>query len=178
MSVWFPLTNVAFDWMHEVHAKDKCEANLFPPCVDEHHYTASVCACACACVCTCVRAVLCRSTFDGIRGTARRTPQYTQCRSTLRAVRRSIRSAAVHCGELYCVVESRSGVNRLEMRSTLQICFQILGKKLTNVMMKKSVQSDIECLKCCPFMWVTPATMSLWLAYAQLCIKKFMPIKH
>jgi len=30
----------------------------------------------------------------------------------LRAVRRSIRSTAVYCGELYCVVEFRNGLNR------------------------------------------------------------------
>ncbi len=46
----------------------------------------------------------------------------------LRAVRRSIRSTAVYCGELYCVVESRN-VNRLEMQSTSQICFHISGEK-------------------------------------------------
>ncbi len=57
--------------------------------------------------------------FAGINaGTKRR--HLKQCcsavRSTvsaaLRAVRRSIRSTAVYCGELYCVVESRNGVNR------------------------------------------------------------------
>ena len=63
-----------------------------------------------------INAVLCYNTFDGIRGTARRTPQY-------------IRSTAVYCGKLYCVGESRSGVNRLKMQSMLQICFQILGNK-------------------------------------------------
>ncbi len=46
--------------------------------------------------------------------------------AALRAVRRGIRSAAVYCGVFYCVVESRSGVNRLEMQSTLQIRSQIL----------------------------------------------------
>jgi len=63
--------------------------------------------------------------------------QVAQCcaavRSTvsagLRAVRRSIRSTAVYCGELYCVVESRNGVNRLEIQSTPQICFHISGEK-------------------------------------------------
>ena len=32
--------------------------------------------------------------------------------AALRAVRRSIRSTAVYCGELYCVVAFRNGVNR------------------------------------------------------------------
>ena len=32
--------------------------------------------------------------------------------AALRVVRRSIRSTAVYCGELYCVVDTPSGVNR------------------------------------------------------------------
>ncbi len=46
--------------------------------------------------------------------------------AALRAVRRS---TAVCCGELYCVVDARSGVNRLEMQSRFQICLQIPEKK-------------------------------------------------
>jgi len=40
--------------------------------------------------------------------------------AALRAVYAVRRSTAVCCGELYCVVDARSGVNRLEMQSRFQ----------------------------------------------------------
>ncbi len=42
MSIWFLLTNAAFDWMQEVHAKGYHEISMFPSCVDEHHFTVCV----------------------------------------------------------------------------------------------------------------------------------------
>ena len=50
--------------------------------------------------------------------------------AALRAVRRSIRSTAVYCGELYCVVDSRSGVNRtLSLRAFRFISARFFAKQ-------------------------------------------------
>ena len=63
--------------------------------------------------------MLCRNTLGEFRGTARSTPQYKQYRRC--------------CGELDCVLESRSGVIRLQMQRTLRICFQIKKEKKKHV---------------------------------------------
>jgi len=63
--------------------------------------------------------------------------------AALRAARRSIRSTAVYCGELYYVVESRNGVNRtLSLRAFRFNKARFFAKKKNHTIFQKETLSN------------------------------------